>query len=244
MTEELDIAVLGQLTRDLVGSEVSVGYSEPQRGKEADLMAPERTSIAGMVPKRLREFAAGRAAVRMAALAHGDQPFPLPMGADRAPQWPDGVIGSIAHTDKACLAIVSRGKSLASIGIDLEHERSLPPAVADAISCRADRCKGHTAQQELGDRYDSVLFSAKEAAYKCQYPLSGTLIGFDAMSIRLSPEDGTFVAQFEQSVGAFDAGMTFNGRFAFCGGHVVTTAWITSAEWLAISEHGSGIAYG
>lgn len=244
MAQDLDIAVLARLARDLIGPKVSVGYAEPRRGKEADLLAAERTSVAGMIPKRIREFAAGRSAVRMAAMAHGGQPFPLPMGTDRAPQWPNGVIGSIAHTDDACLAIVSRDKGLVSVGIDLEYERSMPSAVADAISCRADRCKSDEARRELGDRYDSVLFSAKEAAYKCQYPLTGTLIGFDALSIRLSAEDGTFAAQFEQTVGAFQPGTILNGRFAFCGGHVVTTAWVTRTEWIAISKHDSGAAYG
>lgn len=244
MAQDLDIAVLARLARDLIGPKVSVGYAEPRRGKEADLLAAERTSVAGMIPKRIREFAARTFGRPDGGNGPWRAAFPLPMGTDRAPQWPNGVIGSIAHTDDACLAIVSRDKGLVSVGIDLEYERSMPSAVADAISCRADRCKSDEARRELGDRYDSVLFSAKEAAYKCQYPLTGTLIGFDALSIRLSAEDGTFAAQFEQTVGAFQPGTILNGRFAFCGGHVVTTAWVTRTEWIAISKHDSGAAYG
>jgi 4'-phosphopantetheinyl transferase EntD len=33
---------------------------------------------------------------------------PIPMGRDRAPVWPEGVVGSISHSDAFCLAAVAR----------------------------------------------------------------------------------------------------------------------------------------
>ena len=61
--------------------------------------------MARAVPQRRREFFAGRLAAHRAMEALGHLPEPVPMGQDRAPVWPQGLVGSISHGAGACAAM-------------------------------------------------------------------------------------------------------------------------------------------
>ena len=217
--------------RGLLGPSVSVGYARSAMGEAADLLPAELPCTDGMVPQRRNEFAAGRAAVRMAAMADGSEPFAVPMGVDRAPVWPTGIIGSIAHSSDICLAAISRSKRYAAIGIDIEPDVPLPPDIAAEIVHDGDGLELESGAAPLAKHDDVKVFSAKEAAYKCQFPLTGSVLGFDALSIRLMPQSQSFVARFEESVGSFRAGDTLDGRYALVGGHVLTVASIPTERW-------------
>ncbi len=67
-----------------------------------------------------------------------------------------------------------------------------------------------------------LIFSAKEAAYKAQYPVSLTLFGFDALALTLT--DTAFSARFRRPVGPFAAGHTLKGRHTRAEGHILTAA--------------------
>jgi hypothetical protein len=57
----------------------------------------------------------------------------LPIGADRAPVWPRGIVGSITHVMGRAgghvAAAVSRTGSVNAIGIDAENENGLHPRI-------------------------------------------------------------------------------------------------------------------
>ena len=67
-----------------------------------------------------------------------------------------------------------------------------------------------------------LIFAAKEAAYKCQYPISRTLFGFDGLDLRPDPDSGTFSATFTRDVPSFPAGTSLTGSFARGNGLIVT----------------------
>ena len=227
---------VARVVRDWLGPEVGVACIGSQDGSEADLWPAERAATRGMVAARCREFAAGRLALRQAAGARGLSPFAVPMGADRAPVWPEGVIGSLTHSTAACLAVVGERRRLVSVGVDLEADLPLPDAIADEICGRADRGANLGVRAGLGERFALMVFVAKEAVYKCQYPLTGSLFGFDILSVRLMPEADAFVARFEAPVGVFAAGETLRGRIAHVGGHVVAAAWVEAAHWARLQQ--------
>ncbi|MFN3723875.1 MAG: 4'-phosphopantetheinyl transferase [Paracoccaceae bacterium] len=172
-------------------------------------------TLPGAVPARLREFAAGRAAARNALAGIGIQAQAMPQGSDRAPVWPVGVVGSITHTGVACLAVVMPAATCRGIGIDLEQDIPLEPAIWDTI-LRSDEQSGMTGAKA------KAVFSAKEAAYKAQYAVSRTLFGFDAMRVEM--EGDRFAAVFMQAVPPFDVGKRINGWLVRAGGHVLTLA--------------------
>lgn len=171
----------------------------------------------GMVPRRAAEFSAGRHAARLAMAAAGLAPCAVPKGADRAPVWPRGVAGSISHSDQACIAAVSTG--LRGIGLDIEPLRPFDPGVAALVTGPEDRVD---AEGEPG----LLLFSAKEAAYKAQYPLSRRLFGPEALEASISGD--VFTAWFREDIAPFAKGAAIEGRITLCAGHVLAVAWIAA----------------
>jgi len=69
-----------------------------------------------------------------------------------------------------------------------------------------------------------VVFSAKEAVYKAQFPESGETIGLRRVRILLG--HGEFAARFRESVPGFPAGTELHGRW------VGDRAWIMTAVCL------------
>lgn len=152
------------------------------------------------VPARRAEFAAGRAAARAAMTDAGLRPAAIPMGGDRAPVWPGGVFGSITHTQGVALAVAAR----APIGLDAEPDADLPEDLIPLVA------PGHA------PRPARLIFAAKEAAYKCQYPLTRQLLDFDAFSIEAG--DRALTARLMLPVPPLRCGTVFAGRHGRAGG--------------------------
>ena len=70
-----------------------------------------------------------------------------------------------------------------------------------------------------------LFFSAKESAYKAQYPLTGKFLGFHALSIDLDLEVGAWQATFREPAGEFAIGDRIDGRWRRSDGLIATTAW-------------------
>lgn len=164
----------------------------------------ELPAIKGAVPARRAEFTAGRAAARLALAALGLPSVAIPAGPQRQPLWPPGISGSIAHAAGLAAAVARPG---APLGLDIEEDAPLPPDLWPLI-CQPDELAALPSARR--GTYVRQVFSAKEAAFKAQFPRTGALIGFDAMDVRLSP--GTFTARFRETVGEFPVGHVVQGR--------------------------------
>ena len=181
----------------------------------------EADAVIRAVPARRAEFAGGRAAARAAIASLGLDPVPIPMGPDRAPRWPVGLVGSIAHDRGLCLAAVGRRSEVAALGIDLEPAAPLDPALADEIASTAEQ----DAAGDAGPLALRRIFSAKEAVYKAQYPLSGLVLEFADLSVTLAP--GGFDARFLRRAGPIPEGAVWAGRQALGADRIVTAFVMT-----------------
>ncbi len=215
-------ARLEAVARGLLGAGVAVASADPRRPSGV-LLPGEDSALAGAIDRRRREFAAGRAAARRAMEALGRPPCAVPAAADRAPVWPDGLLGSISHTADACLAAVAETGRFLALGLDLEPAAGLDPALRQEICTDAEQ--RWLARQPARDRYllGRLVFSAKEAAYKAQYPLTRTLFGFDTIEIAPDLAAGSFAARFTRAVPPFAASDVLPGRFCIDGGLIVAT---------------------
>lgn len=157
-------------------------------GDPDSLYLEERTSLARAIPRRQREYAAGRQAARRAMAAIGWPASPVPSAPDRSPVWPTGLTGSIAHTRSACVAVVARSEGVAAIGIDLEDDQPLSPDLWPTICTPAERAFLCARPREQWGALATRLFAAKEAVYKCQYPLTGRMLDFQDVHVVLDPE--------------------------------------------------------
>lgn len=202
------------------GVDVGVGITDPRRAMGA-LDPSEERAITRAVPKRRNEFRAGRLAARQALQAVGVS-GPVPQRADRAPDWPQGIAGSITHCQDLCVACAST--TVRAIGLDVEPAEDLPADLWGAIllpeeqeATQASADPGLTAK---------LIFSAKEAAYKAQYPLSETLFGFHDLGIAVG-KDGQFSAVFHTQAGSFQPGDTLHGRYLKTETHILTAVVLT-----------------
>jgi 4'-phosphopantetheinyl transferase EntD len=198
-----DLDRLSAALRSILPPGAAVAATDPQA--DHPLLPGEQIAA---VPRRLREYGAGRAALRIATAALGLPPLPVPMNADRSPAIRPGLAASITHTATACLAAAMTG--IRALGIDLEPDEPLPRDII-AETMTAAEARAQTPR---------VVFSAKEALYKAQYPLTRALFGYDAVAITLSP--GTFTGTFLQGVPGFPAGTRLQGRWVRAEGHVLT----------------------
>lgn len=192
---------------------VGIDFADPSR--HYALMAGEDSSA--MVPGRAAEFSAGRHAARRAMLRLGVAPQALPQGQDRAPIWPEGLVGSITHSPHACIAAVSQ--DLQGIGVDIEVNEPLVEDLSSLIVTSGDQVvTGLEADPAL------MLFCAKEAVYKAQYARSHRMFGPEALAVRLKGE--SFVARFLEPAAPFAIGDEVEGRITLCAGHILATAWL------------------
>lgn len=199
----------------LLPAGVALGAAEP-RAAPSGLWAGE--NLGPVVPKRLAEYAAGRRAARAALRKLGVAECAIPSSADRAPVWPNGIVGSISHTDSACLSIVSKESQWMGLGIDIELARPMEPEIAASILVPKDSV---SRQNVLSP---TIIFAAKEAVYKAQYPITKLLFGFDTLGVSLAADQ--FTARFLTPQGQFRAGDEIRGRWAIAGGHLIVIAAI------------------
>jgi 4'-phosphopantetheinyl transferase EntD len=192
---------------------VAIAFCEVAAADPTTLWPTEREAIAGAVPHRLAEFAAGRAAARAALAALGQPPVALPMAPDRAPVWPVGIAGSIAHAAGIAIAVARHG---APLGVDVEDDAPLPPDLWPVITSPAERAAlpdgdtGHLVAQ---------VFVAKEALFKAQSPDTRAMFGFDAVTLTLAKTG--FDAKFLTKAGAFRPGDIIHGRLAVAEGLIL-----------------------
>lgn len=197
----------------LFPSDVAVALCSLSAATPSDLWLDERPAVAGAVPHRLAEFAAGRQAARAALAALGHQAVALPMGPDRAPIWPKGISGSISHAEGIAIAVVRPG---APLGVDIEADSPLPEDLWPTLTSPEER-----AALPPGDTGQLVhrIFAAKEALFKAQAQGARAMFGFDA--VRVTLVEGGFNAQFLTDAGAFRTGDRVQGRMALVEGLVV-----------------------
>ncbi|MDP9065228.1 MAG: 4'-phosphopantetheinyl transferase superfamily protein [Pseudomonadota bacterium] len=194
--------VLPELTRLFADGVVVHARRAP--GIAEDLLPSEAESVKDAVPKRTSEFAAGRACARSALRALGVVDFPLQSAPDRQPIWPSGCVGSISHTTGLCAAAVAMRSRVAAVGLDIEVTGSASVDIWSTI-CRDEELVW-VRSLPLAEQSAAVtlIFSAKEAVYKFQYPRVREWLDFHDLRLsiaRWGAIDGSFAAHPTRQLG-------------------------------------------
>lgn len=164
----------GALTAELRGT-----------GDPAALYPDEARYLQKAVRKRAEEYAAGRLCARLLLREFGIRDFAIEVGAHRQPLWPEDFAGSITHTTGFCAAVVARKECLRSVGIDAEIAGSVKTTLWRGI-CTAPETSWLRSLPESEQRAAATLiFSAKEAFYKCQFAVTQEHLGFHDVSVEL-----------------------------------------------------------
>jgi 4'-phosphopantetheinyl transferase EntD len=196
---------------------------------DVDLLLPaEAAHLGRSVPKRAQEFAAGRLCARRVFREFGIADFALEVGEDRQPVWPANLVGSITHTADFCAAVVAAKRSVKAIGIDAEAAASVTEKLWPRLFLGPEIEWLHSLTMTQRLSAAALLFSAKEAFYKCQYPLVRQSLGFHDVSVRL-PEwgaavfSGTFLIEPQRKIELLEhTSSPMRGRYLFLGSIVAT----------------------
>jgi 4'-phosphopantetheinyl transferase EntD len=152
-------------------------------GDAALLSEAERRCVDRAAPKRVQEFAAGRLCARRALAELGIHNFPLLSARDRQPLWPAAAVGSISHTQGYCAAVVGLQTQFAGLGLDTESSAAVGAELWPQICTAQELALLHALAPAGRVRAASLIFSAKEAFYKCQYPITAEWLEFTDISI-------------------------------------------------------------
>lgn len=193
---------------------------------EEPLAPEEEHCVRRAVAKRVREFRAGRACARHAIRALGLEPPAIPVGPDRAPVWPAGVVGSITHSADFAAAVVARRDDVAGVGIDAERRDAVRPELLARICTPAELrwLEEVPGDGELdADASRALVFSAKECLYKALHPaLAGAALGFHDARLLHPPREGRFAIEITREDRVPGVPTRLDGRFCTTGRHVVT----------------------
>jgi enterobactin synthetase component D len=172
------------------------------------------------VAKRQTEFLAGRLCARQALQQLTGTPAVPAVGADRAPCWPAGVVGSISHGDGWAAALVATQADWRGLGLDIERlmstERAARLQASILTPAELARLAEYPAAQQAW--LVSLTFSLKESLFKALYPLVQQQFYFqDAELLSHSPE-GEAQLQLRRGLGPdWPAGSPLNGQFVQLG---------------------------
>lgn len=186
----------------------------------------ERLGTEPFAPNRLGEYRTGRACARRAMAERGRPNAVVPRNHDRSPCWPAGIAGSISHCAGLVAAVVTETTRAAALGLDIETWAALPADVEEAIRASGDIPCALVAHPSM------LLFCAKEALYKCYYPVVGRFLDFTdaAVAFRaMSPVHGKFQGRLHDPVrSGSDMISAIQGRWCIGAGFVAAGAWLDS----------------
>ena len=163
------------------------------------LSAAERRFVEAAKPRRAREVAAGRAALRAALRAAGwGGAGDLLPGEHGRPRLPDGFTGSITHKDGVALALAAPLRAGRTVGLDSEVVGRDRSDIARRILRPAEQDRWLA----TGGAWPQLLevFSVKEAIYKALHPHVPRYIGFEEAEVH---EDGTVQMHLVHGEGPF-----------------------------------------
>ncbi len=127
-------------------------------------------------------------------------------------------MGSITHCSTHVAVAVAEGSRLRSIGCDVEPALALPREVVDRVLTPAERAALPCAEPW----WERLVFCAKEAAYKAQFPLTRQLLEFHDVEVEVDPSRGSFRATVLPLGMLRGVGPVLYGRFTVTDGLIAT----------------------
>lgn len=183
------------------------------------LFAEEARCLGEAGPTRRQEFTGGRLCARRALAARGIRHHPLEVNRDGCPRWPANIIGSITHSAGVCGVVVAGRHQFRAIGLDVEIVEQVTRDLWPRICTPEEGVWLASHREPERRRWAALIFSAKEAFYKCQYGLTRQWLDFhdvivDLESDHLSP--GCFTLRPRRGIALLQQGsIPLTGCFEF-----------------------------
>ena len=206
-----------------VNSVFPIGTQTVLRQRDDDLFV---SNVALTATKRQREFAAGRTCAAT-LLKRWNVSEEVRVADDRSPIWPDGFAGSISHSNNWVWSAVAKTARTRSLGIDTEIVVSADTRemLNEDIVTEQERL----VLEPLGLSPEvsfTLAFSAKEAFYKCWYPITREFFEFKQVAIQSCTPSTIRIA-------SLDSNPNFNLAPSWLDVHFVATDQdVFNATWM------------
>ncbi|CAI3805424.1 4'-phosphopantetheinyl transferase family protein [Rheinheimera sp. MM224] len=216
----MDIGTLAQALSRLTPENMSVSsgfINDFQTPLKMDEFALSENASRG----RKAEFVAGRNCLRKAITAFYDKTFTIGRSEDGKPILPPGVVGSLSHKYPFVVSIAASNNEYCSLGVDIETIDNWSEKPSPVFVNSSDLAL-HEHIDAPFNEYCSILFSAKESAYKAlKHAKSDTSLNIRNISpgLRQLAKD-----TYEYSV--------LNGDIICHGRLLLTRPWVIAACWI------------
>jgi enterobactin synthetase component D len=154
--------------------------------------------LQGAVLKRQCEYLAGRFCAHRCLLKLSQEQgsavsdIMVGTGKNREPLWPQGVIGSISHSNQFAITIASHSaKAYLGLGVDIEEQMKpdLALSLCDQIMSAEEKAQFNRLSKMCFEDFVTLIFSAKEALFKALFPTVGVYLEFDSSELILFDQE-------------------------------------------------------
>lgn len=214
-----------EFANPLFGDRVAMAWADP-RAPMSRLIGDEVLAIENEGAARAREFCAGRAAAHSAMEHLGHAPRPVLLGDGQGPIWPPGLKGSISHSSRDSLAVVSDDADILALGLKIGPATALKSSYWPEIcTIREMHWLASLGPSQRG-HFAMLVKCVKEAVYKAQFQITGTAITYHdtEVSIDLSTNlvEGAVLADLPFE----GVRNSYAGRFA-----LLSDYFVAGIEW-------------
>lgn len=238
-------SLAGSLPRDISAAAHEIGPLEEliEEARQLGFSLPGALETA--IDKRRREYLAGRISARHAlrrllgpAASRGE----IVGDDDDVPRWPEGVVGSISHGAGFGFAAVAADDRYRGLGVDVERVVSARQAGRlgarvlneGEMSLRQGGAGGLTEAEMF-----TLVFSAKEGAYKALFPRYRQVLGFSDVELegREAGDGGARCGELRlRTRVAHESGTVRHlvGWYALTGGQADEVAGGASRVWTVV----------
>ena len=112
----------------------------------------------------------------------------IPADENRCPRWPEGIVGSISHTDDTAGVALARTRDYLSLGFDIEARGAVTAELRDMVLTKREQAQ---IESYSDPDFATLIFSCKESIYKAVYPLAGEFLEFHDIEINFADEGFT-----------------------------------------------------
>ena len=143
------------------------------------------------------------------------------------------MVGSITHTAGFCAAAVAEQSRISALGLDTEVVGHVNPEIWQRICAPSEMAWIESLPAVTQAAAVTLIFSAKEAFYKCQFPLTGEPLGFHDARVEAVPQgasEGTFLVHACRSIvmGGHTA-LPLRGRYRYHEGFLTAGVSVAAA---------------
>ena len=212
-----------------------IALNATQEMWDGHLYPEEQECIRKAVPKRRREFTAGRVCAREVLFRLGVFNFPLLVGQGRAPLWPKNIVGSISHCNNLCVVAATKDKGIKGLGADVELAGPLEKSVTELVCTEKEMEWMARNPSNIRSNLAKIIFSAKESFYKSISSFIQCPLEFLDVQIVFNSLRNSFAVKLDNPHAAKSLNnYSLRGRYFFTEDYVYTAVEVRRPQYIIL----------